>query len=104
MKHGVAKSLTRSGGASLVTLTLNKRLNSLLRYQLIPDVKVHLDYPTRLTMKRRSFLAGSLIAALPSLNSAQGFIPIADAHNHFGLLRRNTESVPLLGQLLPVPI
>jgi membrane dipeptidase len=100
MKHGVAKSLTRSGGASLVTLTLNKRLNSLLRYQLIPDVKVHLDYPTRLTMKRRSFLAGSLIAALPSLNSAQGFIPIADAHNHFGLLRRNTESVPLLGQLM----
>ena len=51
-------------------------------------------------MKRRSFLAGALIVASPTLSFAQGLIPIADAHNHLGLLRRNTESVSILGQLM----
>ena len=51
-------------------------------------------------MKRRSFLAGTFTAALPTANFGQGLIPIADAHNHLGLLRRNTESIPVLGQLM----
>ena len=51
-------------------------------------------------MKRRSFLAGTFIAALPTANFGQGLIPIADAHNHLGLLRRNTESILVLGQLM----
>ena len=51
-------------------------------------------------MKRRSFLAGALIVASPTLSFTQGLIPIADAHNHLGLLRRNTESVSILGQLM----
>ena len=51
-------------------------------------------------MKRRAFLAGTFIAALPTANFGQGLIPIADAHNHLGLLRRNTESILVLGQLM----
>ena len=51
-------------------------------------------------MKRRSFLAGTFIAAIPTANFGQNLIPIADAHNHLGLLRRNTDSVPILGQLM----
>jgi hypothetical protein len=51
-------------------------------------------------MKRRSFLAGTFIAALPTANFGQNLIPIADAHNHLGLLRRNIDSVPILGQLM----
>jgi len=51
-------------------------------------------------MKRRSFVGASFFAALPALAFGQGLIPIADAHNHLGLLRRNAESVPILGQLM----
>lgn len=51
-------------------------------------------------MKRRAFVASSLLATLPAVGLGQGFIPIADAHNHLGLLRRNSESVPILGQLM----
>lgn len=51
-------------------------------------------------MKRRAFLAGTFTAALPTANFGQGLIAIADAHNHLGLLRRNTESIPVLGQLM----
>jgi len=51
-------------------------------------------------MHRRFFLAGSFFAALPNLGLGQGLIPIADAHNHLGLMRRNAESVPILGQLM----
>ena len=51
-------------------------------------------------MKRRSFLAGTFFAALPIANFGQNLIPIADAHNHLGLLGRNPDSVPILGQLM----
>ena len=51
-------------------------------------------------MKRRYFLCGAIASVLPSLNFSKGLIPIADAHNHLGLLRRNTESIPVLGQLM----
>ena len=51
-------------------------------------------------MKRRIFLSGALAAVIPSLSHSQTLIPIADAHNHLGLLRRNTESIPVLGQLM----
>jgi membrane dipeptidase len=51
-------------------------------------------------MKRRYFLCGAIASVLPSLSFSQGLIPIADAHNHLGLLRRNTESIPVLGQLM----
>lgn len=51
-------------------------------------------------MKRRIFLGMSLAATLPSWSLAQGLIPIADAHNHIGLLRQNKDSIPILGQLM----
>jgi len=51
-------------------------------------------------LKRRLFITSSLAVALPTLSVAQGMIPIADAHNHLGLLRRNTESILILGQLM----
>jgi membrane dipeptidase len=51
-------------------------------------------------MRRRIFLSGTFLSAVPSLNFAQTLIPIADAHNHLGLLRRNTDSLPVLGQLM----
>ena len=51
-------------------------------------------------MKRRSFILGALTPLIPTLGLGQGLIPIADAHNHIGLIRRNTESIPILGQLM----
>jgi membrane dipeptidase len=51
-------------------------------------------------MKRRFFLFAAVSSVLPSLSFAQDLIPIADSHNHLGLLRRNTESAPILGQLM----
>lgn len=51
-------------------------------------------------MKRRLLLANALCAFAPSMSFAQSLVPIADAHNHLGLLRRNTESIPILGQLM----
>jgi len=51
-------------------------------------------------MKRRSFITGAFVCSLPTLNYSQGLIPIADAHNHLGLLRGNDGRIPMLGQLM----
>jgi membrane dipeptidase len=51
-------------------------------------------------MHRRELLAFFGITAIGSFAKAQERIPIADAHNHLGLLRRNTDSVPKLSSLM----
>lgn len=51
-------------------------------------------------MNRRELLAFFGLSSLSSLSLGQERIPIADAHNHIGLLRRNTESVPKLASLM----
>ena len=51
-------------------------------------------------MKRRSLISSAFLSIIPTLSFGQNLIPIADAHNHIGLLRRNTESIPILGQLM----
>ena len=51
-------------------------------------------------MKRRSFMTSVLLTLYPSLNFGQSLIPIADAHNHLGVLRRNDERIPILSQLM----
>ena len=54
----------------------------------------------RPSMKRRLFIAGALASTLPTLNSAQELVPIADAHNHIGVSRSNDDRIQLLGQLM----
>jgi len=51
-------------------------------------------------MKRRDVLL--TVAGIPffSLVNAQSRVPISDAHNHIGLLRKNKESVLKLGDLM----
>lgn len=51
-------------------------------------------------MQRRNLLAYLTLAAATPLAPAQSPIPIADAHNHLGLLRKNTDSVPKLARLM----
>ena len=47
-------------------------------------------------MRRRELMALFGLTAVSSLSWSQNRMPIADAHNHIGLLRRNTDSVPKL--------
>lgn len=51
-------------------------------------------------MQRRELLAFFGLAALGPIANSQSRVPIADAHNHLGLLRRNTDSVPKLASLM----
>ncbi len=51
-------------------------------------------------MQRRALLAFWGLSTLSTFSWGQGKVPIADAHNHLGLLRRNTESVPKLATLM----
>ncbi len=51
-------------------------------------------------MQRRELLAFWGLSTISSLASSQHKIQIADSHNHLGLLRRNTESVPKLATLM----
>lgn len=51
-------------------------------------------------MKRRDFVLSALGGTVLGSAIAQNRIPIADAHNHLGLLRRNTDSVYKLGALM----
>jgi membrane dipeptidase len=51
-------------------------------------------------MRRRDLISFFGLSAITSLTWSQGRVPIADAHNHIGLLRRNTDSVPQLAQLM----
>ena len=51
-------------------------------------------------MRRRELMALFGVAAVSSLSWSQNRIPIADAHNHIGLLRRNKDSVPKLAALM----
>ena len=51
-------------------------------------------------MQRRHLLAFFGLSTLGPLASAQGRVPIADAHNHIGLLRRNADAIPKLASLM----
>ena len=51
-------------------------------------------------MQRRDVLALWGLSTLSALSHGQTKVPIADAHNHIGLLRRNTDSVPKLATLM----
>ena len=51
-------------------------------------------------MKRRAVLLGTIGISLFGSASAQGRIPIADAHNHLGLIRKNEDSARRLGSLM----
>lgn len=51
-------------------------------------------------MQRRELLAFFGLSSIGVTGSAQSRVPIADAHNHLGLLRRNTDSVPKLASLM----
>jgi membrane dipeptidase len=51
-------------------------------------------------VQRRNLLAYLTLSAATPLVPAQSPIPIADAHNHLGLLRKNTDSVPRLATLM----
>jgi membrane dipeptidase len=51
-------------------------------------------------MQRRKLLAFFGLSSICSISTPQGRIPIADAHNHLGLLRRNTDAVPKLATLM----
>jgi membrane dipeptidase len=51
-------------------------------------------------MQRRELLAFFGLSSFGVTASAQSRVPIADAHNHLGLLRRNTDSVPKLASLM----
>lgn len=51
-------------------------------------------------MQRRTLLAFFGLPALHPLAHAQDKVPIADAHNHLGLLRKNADAVPRLGSLM----
>ena len=51
-------------------------------------------------MKRRAVLLGTFGISLFGSASAQGRIPIADAHNHLGLIRKNEDSARRLGSLM----
>lgn len=51
-------------------------------------------------MQRREILAFFGLAGACSISLPQSRVLIADAHNHLGLLRRNTESIPKLAQLM----
>jgi hypothetical protein len=50
-------------------------------------------------MQRRELLAFFGLSSIGFTAFSQGRIPIADAHNHLGLLRRNTESPRVLRRL-----
>lgn len=51
-------------------------------------------------MRRRDLVSFFGLSAISSFSWSQGRVPIADAHNHIGLLRRNTDSVPKLASLM----
>ncbi len=51
-------------------------------------------------MNRRGVLLGFSAFSLFGSASSQGLIPIADAHNHLGLLRKNETSARRLGALM----
>ena len=51
-------------------------------------------------MRRRELLAFFGLSAITSFARSQSRVPIADAHNHLGLLRRNTDAVPKLASLM----
>ena len=51
-------------------------------------------------MQRRDLLTLFGLSCLSALASGQSRVPIADAHNHIGLLRRNTDSIPRLASLM----
>lgn len=51
-------------------------------------------------MKRRNLLLAALGSVTVNASWAQARIPIADAHNHIGLLRKNSDAVFRLGSLL----
>ena len=51
-------------------------------------------------MKRRDFVLSALGSTFLGGVSAQTRIPVADAHNHLGLLRRNSDAVYKLGSLM----
>lgn len=51
-------------------------------------------------MRRRELVAFFGLASVSSLARPQTQVPIADAHNHIGLLRRSAESVPRLAALM----
>ena len=49
---------------------------------------------------RRLLLVGAAASMAPKLGLAQNLVPIADAHNHFGLLRNNRSALPELKNLM----
>jgi hypothetical protein len=51
-------------------------------------------------MRRRELMALLGLSSVSSISWSQNKVPIADAHNHIGLLRRNTDSVPKLAALM----
>jgi membrane dipeptidase len=51
-------------------------------------------------MNRRDVLLAALGAPLLASAAAQDRIPIADAHNHLGLMRRNAEAIQRLAELM----
>lgn len=51
-------------------------------------------------MQRRNLLSLFGLSCIAPLTFSQSRVPIADAHNHLGLLRRNTESIPKLASLM----
>ena len=51
-------------------------------------------------MQRRELLAWWGLSTIAPMSFAQSKVPIADAHNHLGLLRRNTDAIPKLGSLM----
>lgn len=51
-------------------------------------------------MQRRELLALFGLPVIGTSSFAQDRVPIADAHNHLGLLRKNADSVPRLASLM----
>lgn len=51
-------------------------------------------------MKRRDVLLTAAGMPFFGLANAQSRVPISDAHNHLGLLRKNTEAIFKLGSLM----
>lgn len=51
-------------------------------------------------MQRRDLLTLFGLSSIAPLAFGQSRVPIADAHNHLGLLRRNTDSIPKLASLM----
>lgn len=51
-------------------------------------------------MQRRELMALFGLSTLSGFASGQSRVPIADAHNHLGLLRRNADAIPRLAKLM----